>query len=476
MYKIYLRDDKNKYELNELVKMFLKPSEFQIETVENAENTTDFAETTRTDSENGSCEKNHADGDEFTFLMPEELREKNAAKRFLYDWLHEKTGKRPLWGTLTGVRPGKLAMSYLRGGADDAELARILKEVYYISDEKIELLTELCRNQQASIPEAPPRSAGVYIGIPFCPTRCLYCSFTSNQASADKIAAYLEVLHREIAYTGDLLKRRGITPESFYIGGGTPTTLTAEQLSALLACVRESFDMSGVREFTVEAGRPDTITEEKLDAILAGGAGRISINPQTMKAATLERIGRSHTPEQIVEAFRLAKKAGVPVINADLIAGLPGEDPSDFEQSLKTIMALAPENLTVHTLAVKKASRLIELDADYSYRQGETVSAMLAIASALLREGGYLPYYLYRQKHMAGNLENTGYALPGTENLYNVRIMGENQTIAALGAGGISKVYFAPEDRLERVPNVSNYEIYMERIEEMLMRKEKGIL
>ena len=316
----------------------------------------------------------------------------------------------------------------------------------------------------------------MYIGIPFCPTRCLYCSFTSNQASADKIAAYLEVLHREIAYTGDLLKRRGITPESFYIGGGTPTTLTAEQLSALLACVRDSFDMSGVREFTVEAGRPDTITEEKLDAILAGGAGRISINPQTMKAATLERIGRSHTPEQIVEAFQLAKKAGVPVINADLIAGLPGEDPADFEQSLKTIMALAPENLTVHTLAVKKASRLIELDADYCYRQGETVSDMLAIASALLREGGYLPYYLYRQKHMAGNLENTGYALSGTENLYNVRIMEENQTIAALGAGGISKVYFAPEDRLERVPNVSNYEIYMERIEEMLMRKEKGIL
>lgn len=470
MYNIYLHDDKNKYELNELIKMFLKPSEFIVRTMgaetEAAENETETIENSASVSEM-ECD---------TFYMPDEITEKNEAKRFLYDWLKERTGRKPEWGTLTGVRPGKLAMSYLRSGSGYDGLSRILKETYYVSDEKIDLLLALCKNQEASIPPVPPRSAGVYIGIPFCPTRCLYCSFTSNQASGNKIAEYLQALHREIAYTGDLLARRGITAESFYIGGGTPTTLTAGQMSELLSCVNRSFDMSGVREFTVEAGRPDTITEEKLEAILSGGAGRISINPQTMKAATLERIGRSHTPEQIVEAFHMAKKAGVPVINADLIAGLPGEEPEDFRASLESIMQLEPENITVHTMAVKKASRMIELDAGYHYRMGGIVSEMLEISRSMLAAGGYLPYYMYRQKHMAGNLENVGYALPGTENLYNARIMEENQTIAALGAGGISKVYFPAEDRLERVPNVSNYEIYIERIEEMLARKEKGIL
>lgn len=456
MYNIFLRNDKNKYELNELVKMFLKPDEFQVRSPDEQ------------DDEFETKDEN--------FHLPDHGGDKNEAKRVLFDWLSCRTGKRPDWGTLTGVRPAKLAMDYLNKGMSYDELRRVLSDTYYVTQEKSELLLTLCENQRRAFGSARERSAGIYIGIPFCPTRCLYCSFTSNQAPQERIAAYLKTLYQEIAYTGELMKRRGLIPESVYIGGGTPTTLSAQQLSELLSQVNLHFDMDGVREFTVEAGRPDTISREKLAVIKASGANRISINPQTMKELTLELIGRSHTPEQIEEAFAAAKEVGIPVINADLIAGLPGETPEDFRRSLETIIGLEPENITVHTLAVKKASKLIEVAADYHYNQGDTVREMLAIARDLMDSRGYRPYYMYRQKHMAGNFENVGYALPGTESIYNVRIMEENQTIIALGAGGISKVYFSHENRLERVPNVSNYEIYMERIDEMLERKEKGIL
>lgn len=494
MYNIWLKNDKNKYELNELIKMFLKPTEFQVldpdsdsahsgsEPAREAGAGGHFVSAETCSEPTGASHSNAESGSEAeggpadTFVMPETAADKNEAKRRLFDWLAERTGERPDWGTLTGVRPAKLAMDYLNKGADYEELRGILKNTYYLNDEKIDLLEAVCRNQRESIGPVPDRSVGVYIGIPFCPTRCLYCSFTSNQAPEQKIAEYLEALHKEISYTAELMKRRGLSAESFYIGGGTPTTLSAGQLDELLHHVNQAFDMSGVKEFTVEAGRPDTITREKLQVIKDSGAERISINPQTMKAETLELIGRSHTPAQIGEAFALAKDAGIPIINADLITGLPGERPEDFRRSLETIIGLGPENITVHTLAVKKASRLIELDAGYHYSQGGVVREMLEISAALMKEHGYLPYYMYRQKHMAGNFENVGYAAPGTESIYNVRIMEENQTIVALGAGGISKVYFSPENRLERVPNVSNYEIYMERIDEMLERKEKGIL
>jgi len=474
LYNFYLRDDKLKYELNELIKMFLKPSEYQVLDPENPLEPGAFSV-----SGAGAAADMAAEGDDLpdmVFRMPPNVTEKNEAKRRLYDWLAQRTGDRPDWGTLTGVRPAKLAGDYLNWGADFEELRRILSETYYLSQEKIDLVSEVCRVQRETVGPAPERSAGVYIGIPFCPTRCLYCSFTSNQAPPEKISGYLEALHHEISYTADLMKRRDMRPESIYIGGGTPTTLSPQQLSELLDHVNRSFDMSGVREFTVEAGRPDTITREKLLAIRDSGARRISINPQTMKGSTLELIGRSHSPEQIVEAFSLAKDVGIPIINADLITGLPGEDTEDFRRSLDTIIGLSPENITVHTLAVKRASKLIELDADYHYNQGPVVREMLAVSREMMDRHGYRPYYMYRQKHMAGNFENVGYARPGTESIYNVRIMDENQSIVALGAGGISKMYFGRENRLERIPNVSNYEIYMERIEEMLERKEKGFI
>ena len=251
--------------------------------------------------------------------------------------------------------------------------------------------------------------------------------------------------------------------------------MNADDLGQLIAKMKSAFDMSGVREFTVEAGRPDTITEDKLRVIKDSGVGRISINPQSMKQRTLELIGRSHTPGEIVDAFKKAKEVEIPIINADLITGLPEEQPEDFRETLERIIELDPENITVHTLAVKRASRLIEQDADYNYRQGEVVREMLAIAKEKLTACGYEPYYMYRQKHMSGNFENIGWSKPGTESIYNIRIMEEDQTIVAMGAGGISKMYYPETNRLERVPNVSNYEIYIDRIDEMIERKKIGI-
>ena len=290
-----------------------------------------------------------------------------------------------------------------------------------------------------------------------------------------EIARYLEALKQEIAYVGRRMQETGLWAESIYIGGGTPTTLTAEQLDALLGTVEAAIDLSKLKEFTVEAGRPETITYEKLEVLQQHHIARISINPQSMHAKTLELIGREHRPDDIVKAFQRADWVGIPIVNADVITGLPEESPADFAETMEALLALDPENITVHTLAVKRASRLVEVDKDFHYKQGETVKEMLAVAQQKLKAAGFRPYYLYRQKHMAGAFENTGYCKGDTPCIYNIRIMEEKQTILALGAGGISKVYYPDENRLERVPNVSNYEIYISRLEEMLDRKEQNI-
>lgn len=457
MYKIFFNELENTYEAEELIKMFLPPSEYQV--VKNP------------------CAERHSKPDETCFIeFPDGLREKNHAKRFLYDCLSELTGKSPDWGTLTGVRPVKLAGElYDRTGKSADDTFRTLIREYRMSEEKARLLLELVGYQRRILGKSDSRAIGLYIGIPFCPTRCVYCSFPSNQVSYDQISLYMEALLQEIAFVGREMNRLGWYPESIYVGGGTPTTLSAEDLTCMLSAVRNAFDLSKIREFTVEAGRPDTITEEKLQAILQAGAERISINPQSMKDQTLELIGRSHTAEEIRNAFSMAKQAGVPLINADLITGLPREDCQDFQNSLDEIIGFQPANITVHTLAVKRASKLKEIADGYQYQQGEVVRDMLEAARKTLACAGYEPYYLYRQKHMAGNFENVGYAKENTASIYNIRIMEENQTIIALGAGGISKKYYPEENRLVRVPNVTNYEIYIQRLSEMLLRKKQGI-
>ena len=411
---------------------------------------------------------------EFCVVENSEI-DRNEEKRNLYHVLSQLTGKELDWGILTGVRPGKLFRELADKNGKEVAI-KILKDVYLLSNGKIQLLVDTYDTQQSLTIDKSPSAISLYVGIPFCPTRCLYCSFTSNKFTKEASIKYMDALEKEILAVNKLLLTKGLYAESIYIGGGTPTSLENQEFERLLKLVRDNFKCDKTREWTVEAGRPDTITAEKLALIGEYGADRISINPQTMKQSTLDIIGRSHTPLQIIEAFKIAYSAGIKNINADLITGLPLEKSEDFENSLKQILDLGPNNITVHTLAVKKASRLIDEDPEIAIRQADTVRKMLDISQKMLKSSGFRPYYLYRQKHMAGNFENVGYCTEGHQNVYNIRIMDENQSNIALGAGAISKVYFPAENRIERIPNVSNYEIYIERINEMIERKEKGIL
>ena len=452
MYQIKILNFEKTYLLNELIKIFLRPDQYEL-----------------IEGESGREEE------DCILFNEASSSDINVIKREIFDKLSVLTGQRPEWGILTGVRPVKLCGEiYERLGDADATVAYLM-ENYYLCEEKARLIMDMYLHQQEFCGVIEDKSACVYVGIPFCPTRCVYCSFASNQVPDPEIARYLEALLKEVKHVGRRMKETGIVPETIYIGGGTPTTLNAEQLDLLIGTMKESFDMSKVKEFTIEAGRPDTITEEKLSVISRHGITRISINPQSMKARTLELIGRSHEPEDIEKAFVMAKEQGFDNINADIIAGLPEESVEDFVNTLTKVISMDPESITVHCLAVKRASRLIEQDPDFHYKQAALVADMLAESRRILAEAGYLPYYLYRQKHMAGAFENVGYCKKDKDCIYNVRIMDEHQINMALGAGGISKMYYPAENRLERVPNVTNYLEYINRIDEMLDRKENNI-
>jgi oxygen-independent coproporphyrinogen-3 oxidase len=402
-------------------------------------------------------------------------KDKNEALRELYDTLSALTGKKPEWGILTGVRPVKLAGELLKKLSDRQAVIEALTSEYMVAREKAELLLSIREYQMETLGEPALEQAGVYISVPFCPTRCLYCSFASNPSENADVDGYLGALVKEIDFSGAEMKKLSMKPETVYVGGGTPTALPSKGLERLLENIGRSFDLSELKEFTVEAGRPDTITVEKLKLIKDAGVKRISVNPQSMNEKTLEIIGRSHTPDDTIKAYEAARSAKIDVINMDIIAGLPGESAADFIDTLRRIAIMAPENITVHTLAVKRASRLIDINREYHYEQGDTVRDMLAACKEILTGEGYFPYYLYRQKHMAGNFESIGWCKRGTAGIYNIRIMEEKQTIAGLGAGGISKAYYPAEDRLERVPNVTNYEQYISRIDEMIERKKEKL-
>lgn len=463
-YRIDLADHPSSYELEELIKEFLPPSRY-------------ITLNSSTGRKKVSSDEDIPDGMEIIDLsFRGKEMDRDQAKQWLFRELSESTGYRPEWGTLTGVRPVKMAgeMMRFRGMSRD-EIRKTFQDYYYLNEEKTDLVMETCE-VQAPVTETPADGrAGLYIGIPFCPTRCLYCAFTSNQQPYSEVRRYLDALLRETEAVGRRFSEYGIRPETVYLGGGTPTTLRAPELDRLLTAVERAFDMSSVKEYCVEAGRPDTITEDRLAVIDSHGVGRISINPQSMNDETLELIGRTHRAGDIEEAFRTARRHRGIKINSDIIAGLPGEDYRMFMNTLRRVMDLGPENITVHTLAVKRSSRLREIDAEYNYSSSDEVGRMVSDARKVLSDAGYRPYYMYRQKHMAGNFENVSYALPGTESVYNIRIMDEHQTIAALGAGGISKAYYGDRNRLVRVPNVSNYNVYIERIDEMIARKDEKL-
>ena len=414
--------------------------------------------------------------DERTFQLDysNRLEAKTAIKRELYNMLSKRTGKELPWGTLTGIRPTKIALTRLYEGWTEDEIRKYMADTYLTSREKIDLSVEIAEREKNLLSRVDYENGySLYVGIPFCPTTCLYCSFTSFPIGAwrGKMHLYLEALFKELEYVAHQMKGKNL--DTIYFGGGTPTALEAEELDAILTKIEETFDLSAVKEFTVEAGRPDSITEEKLRTLRAHGITRISINPQTMKQATLDLIGRRHTVEKVKEQFRLARELGFDNINMDLIIGLPEEDINDVRDTMEQIRELAPDSVTVHSLAIKRAARLNIFRERYAGLKIENTQEMIDLTASCARSMGLVPYYLYRQKNMAGNFENVGYAAPDKECIYNILIMEERQTIVACGAGTTTKVIFPKENRLERVENVKDVEQYISRIDEMIERKQK---
>lgn len=474
---------------------------------------------------NGAAEEKMTLGGSVLVDFADRKKTKNELKQQLYYLLTLYAGKTLPWGTLTGIRPTKIPMELLEEGKSEDEIRSYMKETYFASDEKIELSLAVAKRELELLSRIDYENGySLYVGIPFCPSTCLYCSFTSYPLAkwANRMDEYLDALEKEIAFTAEACKHKVLN--SVYIGGGTPTTLSAEQMDRLLTMIGSYFgiadeqgrmiyadeymnevdeaqnsmdeaksengstDVKGnaagsvcengkarkktqLLEFTVEAGRPDSITREKLEVIHKHNISRISINPQTMKEETLRLIGRQHTVQQTIDSFKLAREAGFDNINMDLIVGLPEETIEDVRETMRQLEELDPDNITVHSLAIKRAARLRMQKEQYENLHIENTAQTIDLTAECCHEMGLEPYYLYRQKNMAGNFENVGYAKPGKAGVYNILIMEEKQTIMALGAGATTKVVFEDGKRIERVGNVKDITNYLDRVDEMVERK-----
>ena len=458
------------YELERIIRSFFPPVRFDLLT--NAPCPEDNCIVTEIRSGKISCTVK--DGERaLTDAQPlPEKADKNVQEQLLSvltcRLLEKYTGVRLDWGILTGIRPVKLAAQYLEKlGEKDGE--RFLKEELLITDEKIRLAKQIAEVQKKPLESLKRNRFSLYVSVPFCPARCSYCSFVSHsvKSAAKLIPDYVDRLCEEIAYTARVAKELDFTLDTVYIGGGTPTVLSAQQLCRVFKAV-ESFDMSSVREYTVEAGRPDTITKEKLLAIKAAGAGRISINPQTMNDSVLAAVGRNHTAADIEQAFALARQMGFDSINADLIAGLPTDTYEGFCQSLERVIGLNPENVTVHNLSLKRSAKLYHEEERYV---PSGIGEMIAFSRERLAQAGYLPYYLYRQKNSVENHENIGWAKKGKESLYNIYIMEERQPILAAGCSGSTKLVDFDAGAIARVYNFKYPYEYLERFDEVIARK-----
>lgn len=378
----------------------------------------------------------------------------------------------PAWGALAGVRPTKLTTRHLLEGGTAASAEKMLKDVYFVSPQRRKLAVACSQSTVKAMEQLRPGDLSLYVGIPFCPTRCTYCSFVSRTVGkkTELLEPYLAALLSEIRQTGLLLRNSGHRVRTLYIGGGTPTTLTAQQLARLMDAVNESFDLSDCIEYTVEGGRPDTLNAEKLQTIKSHGANRMSINPQTMEDAVLRACGRPHSAADVVRAYREAVDAGFDAINMDLIAGLPQDTVEGFRRSLDQVAALNPSNITVHTLALKKGADLFEKRGNLSSAQD--VTDMVAYANETLSRLGYKPYYLYRQKYMSGSFENVGWSRDGMDCLYNIYMMEEIHTILSLGGGGMNKVNL-PDGSLQRFHNPKFPEQYIALLPKVLEQKKE---
>ena len=392
-------------------------------------------------------------------------------KLAFYDAGIEALGKEPPWGALTGVRPVKIPTKALLAGASREEAAALLTETYRVSPLRAELAVDCAQESAAAKGALRADEVSLYVGIPFCPSRCIYCSFIS--AAVDKclplVPPFVEALEREIAATGEALRAAGKKVRTLYMGGGTPTTLSSEQLDRVLTALEGELPLDRLTEFTVEAGRPDTIDPEKLAVLARHRVDRVSVNPQSMDDEVLRRMGRPHAAADILRAYGQVRQAGPFAVNMDLIAGLPGDSPEGFAKSLRQVMDLEPENITVHTLALKKGSRLME-DPEALPTDGE-VERMLNDAWANLRSAGYAPYYLYRQKYMSGSFENVGWAKPGYASLYNIAMMEELHTILALGGGAVSKFVWPETGKIERLANPKYPQEYLRNIDKLCDQK-----
>lgn len=391
----------------------------------------------------------------------------------LYDCFVRATGYKPQWGILTGVRPAKL-YSRLVASLGQTSADDWFENTLMVSEKKLSLCKEAVMGEDAITSLSKNDSFSLYISVPFCPTRCSYCSFVSHSVEHAKklIPQYVELLCNEIKLTGEIAKNIGLRLETVYIGGGTPTTLSSEQLTRVMETVKDSFDLSNLREYTVEAGRPDTITRDRLIAIKNGGATRISINPQTMNDAVLEIIGRKHTALQTVQSFELARELGFSNINMDIIAGLPSDTFDSFKETVNKILELDPESVTVHSLSMKRSANLNKEGKLPEIESGILADRMVDFANKTLSDRGIVPYYMYRQSKTVGNLENVGYAKSGFECLYNVYIMDETHTILACGASAVTKLKQPKGSYIERIFNFKYPYEYINRFEEIISRKD----
>jgi coproporphyrinogen dehydrogenase HemZ len=416
----------------------------------------------------------HEDVKKYTFNSSNPIKEQ--IKRFLFLYLTDKTGKIVPWGTLVGIRPSKIAIALLQKGYNDEEIVRHYKEHFLTSEEKARLCIEVAKIEEKLVNKDKDRIS-VYIGMPFCPTRCTYCSFASNPIGGSKhlVTPYLQALKHEIQEMAKFINEKGLTIESVYFGGGTPTAVNNLEFEDILQEIYNSFVYGkGLKEFTVECGRPDSITLEKLESMKKYAVDRISINPQTMNDVTLKAIGRNHTRADVIDKFKLAREVGFKNINMDIIIGLTGEGKNEVAKTCEEIYKLSPESITIHGLSVKRASKHHEdiIAGSMTFETlAEDFNSIYDLTRKLASSLEMKPYYMYRQKNMVGNMENVGYAKRNMESIYNIQMIEEKQTIIALGADAVSKIVFLDENRIERFGNVKSVDDYISRIDEMIQKK-----
>lgn len=495
MIKVICIGHNYEYEIRELLKNFFKPKEIEIKYIpymqynKNLNNLKDLESTIvsilsiNNDKIIVASKLNNKEE-----VIEEKIYDKNdleikkvskrLIKKSIFKLIQKNRNVKVPWGILTGIRPTKIVHELLEKGTSEKDILYILKNKYCVENSKANLLINIAKTEHKFVYPIDESKISIYISIPFCPTRCIYCSFPSNplNQTSHLVGDYVKILCKEVREVGELIKDAGKTVQTIYIGGGTPTTLSVKEFDTLFKTINENINLHDLEEFTVEAGRPDTIDYEKLKFLKESNITRLSINPQSMNDSTLKKIGRDHTVKELIDSYKLATQVGFKNINMDIIVGLPGENTEMIRYTMDEIKKLNPTNLTVHTLAIKRASRLREQEKEFSSVEANEVIDMLNITKDYAEKMGLKPYYMYRQKHMVGNLENIGYAKLGYECIYNIQIMEEKQSIIALGAGAASKFTYPAENRLERVPNVKGLGHYINRVDEMIERKRKFLI